>query len=62
MRWGNCLIKSIEQRDFGLEMTGVLELEDKDFKNTKKVNWLANEKNLLVIISEQLNNKVIRRK
>lgn len=48
MKWGNAIIQSISQADEEFEgmplkliLQAELVLEDKDFKNTKKLTWLA---------------------
>lgn len=49
MNWGNVLIKTKEvQPDGSYLMTGEYLPEDKDFKKTAKVTWLADGSNLLV--------------
>jgi len=40
MKWANAKITSIEPSGDGLALKGILMEEDKDFKNTKKINWL----------------------
>jgi len=40
MKWGNALITSITPSGDGLALKATLMEEDKDFKNTKKINWL----------------------
>jgi glutamyl-tRNA synthetase len=41
MKWGNVVISSIEPQGDGLLLKANLKEDDKDFKTTKKVNWLA---------------------
>jgi len=41
MKWGNAIITSKEQTDNGIVMHADLNLEDKDFKKTKKLTWIA---------------------
>lgn len=49
MNWGNVLIKTKEvQPDGSYHMTGEYLPEDKDFKTTKKITWLAEGTNLIV--------------
>jgi hypothetical protein len=49
MNWGNVLIKSKElQPDGSYLMNGEYLAEDKDFKKTAKITWLADGTNLLV--------------
>ena len=49
MNWGNVLIKTKEvQPDGSYLMTGEYLADDKDFKKTAKVTWLADGTNLLV--------------
>lgn len=49
MNWGNVLIKTKElQPDGSYLMTGDYLSEDKDFKNTSKITWLADGTNLLI--------------
>lgn len=50
MKWGNATIDSIDTAPgetfagvpFALKLTARLDLEDKDFKSTKKLTWLSN--------------------
>jgi len=44
MKWGNALVKSLEP-----EITLELLMEDKDFKNTKKLNWIAATESVLEV-------------
>jgi len=37
MKWGNCTITKKEEN----ELHGTLDLDDKDFKKTKKFTWVA---------------------
>ena len=49
MNWGNVLIKTKEpQADGSYLMTGEYLADDKDFKKTAKVTWLADGTNLVV--------------
>lgn len=49
MNWGNVLIKSKElQPDGSFLMEGEYLADDKDFKKTNKITWLADGSNLLV--------------
>jgi glutamyl-tRNA synthetase len=49
MNWGNVLIQTREvQPDGSYLMTGEYLPEDKDFKTTKKITWLAEGTNLIV--------------
>ncbi len=49
MNWGNVLIKTKElQADGSYQMTGQYLAEDKDFKKTNKITWLADGTNLLI--------------
>lgn len=49
MNWGNFLIHTKDlQQDGSYLMTAEYLPEDKDFKKTKKITWLANNTNLLV--------------
>jgi tRNA synthetases class I (E and Q), anti-codon binding domain len=42
MKWGNVTISSKEVHENGLfTLKGKLDLNDKDFKKTKKITWLA---------------------
>lgn len=40
MKWGNAIIASIEQQGDALLLKANLLEDDKDFKSTKKLNWL----------------------
>lgn len=49
MNWGNVLINTKElQQDGSYILTGEYLPEDKDFKTTKKITWLADGSNLIV--------------
>ena len=49
MNWGNVMVNSKElQEDGSYSMTGEYLPEDKDFKKTAKVTWLAEGTNLLI--------------
>ena len=49
MNWGNVNILTKEiNADGSFSLTGEYLPEDKDFKTTKKITWLAESKNLLV--------------
>lgn len=49
MNWGNMMINTKElQEDGSYLMTGEYLPDDKDFKTTKKVTWLAKDSNLLI--------------
>ena len=40
MKWGNVLINKIETQGDSLTLTANLLEDDKDYKSTKKINWL----------------------
>lgn len=40
MKWGNAVIASIEEQGDALLLKANLLEDDKDFKSTKKLNWL----------------------
>lgn len=46
MKWGNLKVLSIDKKDTGLELTGEYLPDDKDFKKTKKINWLSRDQPL----------------
>lgn len=49
MNWGNVMILSKEaQPDGSFNLTGKYLPEDKDFKTTKKITWLAEDSNLVI--------------
>jgi glutamyl-tRNA synthetase len=49
MNWGNVLIQTKEiQPDGSYVLTGEYLPEDKDFKTTKKITWLADGTNLII--------------
>jgi glutamyl-tRNA synthetase len=49
MNWGNVLIHTKEvQADGSYSLTGEYLPEDKDFKTTKKITWLAEGTNLII--------------
>lgn len=41
MKWGNAIIESINNNENILSINISLLLDDKDFKSTKKLNWLS---------------------
>jgi glutamyl-tRNA synthetase len=43
MKWGNIVLSKVEKSEDGNSITleGKFDPEDKDFKSTKKLNWLA---------------------
>lgn len=43
MRWGNAMIKSLSESEAGIQIEAELMLDDKDFKSTKKINWLSSD-------------------
>jgi len=46
LKWGNCKITAKKEGKNGkLSLTGELLPEDKDFKKTKKLTWIAEDKN-----------------
>lgn len=42
-RWGNAIIDEVNANDNGISFKGHTALEDKDFKTTKKLTWLAKD-------------------
>lgn len=52
MKWGNArIVKIVENTDGSLYLEGELMEEDKDFKSTKKINWLSEESCLVKLFS-----------
>ena len=50
MKWGNFLIESIKESENGsLILTANYLPDDKDFKSTKKINWLSTKSPLVFI-------------
>ena len=49
MKWGNAKVVSIKEVNDTVEVTAELNLDDKDFKNTKKLNWLSVESPLVLV-------------
>ena len=50
MKWANCQVNKVVMREDGsVEMEGCLLAEDKDFKSTRKVNWLAKDSPLQTV-------------
>lgn len=43
MKWANCLIDTVTHHDTHIHLTASLLPEDKDFKSTKKLNWVSNK-------------------
>jgi glutamyl-tRNA synthetase len=43
MKWGNVTISKKEEIDGRIVLTGKIDLDDKDFKKTKKFTWIAND-------------------
>jgi len=42
MKWANCMIESVSLDNDNIKLVGTLLPEDKDFKSTKKLNWVSN--------------------
>jgi len=49
MKWGNVVISSIESQGDALVLRANLKEDDKDFKSTKKINWLAKTNTLVKV-------------
>ena len=50
MKWANCHIDSVSLLpDGNIELTGTMLPNDKDFKNTKKLNWVSNKTPLVKV-------------
>ena len=47
-KWGNCLITGKKEENNEIILTGKLLPEDKDFKTTKKITWIAQYAHLIV--------------
>jgi len=45
MKWGNTIIKSKDEKDGQIVMTGELILDDTDYKKTKKLTWITDDPN-----------------
>jgi len=44
MKWGNCTISKKDVDATGkITLTGTIDIEDKDYKKTKKITWIAND-------------------
>lgn len=43
MKWGNCTISKKTEESGKITLYGNLNLEDQDFKGTKKLTWLTND-------------------
>lgn len=48
-RWGNAIIDEVNANDNGISFKGHTALEDKDFKTTKKLTWLAKDSPLVIL-------------
>jgi len=43
MKWGNAIVKKVEEKDGTFVVQASLKLDDKDFKKTKKLTWIAKD-------------------
>ena len=51
MKWGNAkIVKILNNADGSLCLEAELMEEDKDFKSTKKINWVCEESCLVIIL------------
>lgn len=50
MKWGNFVITKIDRdaNDVITQLSGKLDLEDKNYKGTKKLSWLAANEDILM--------------
>jgi len=48
MKWGNVVITKKEQEGENINLYGKIDLADKDFKKTKKITWVTNDKDTTV--------------
>lgn len=48
MKWGNVTITKKEQEGESINLYGKIDLADKDFKKTKKITWVTNDKDTTV--------------
>jgi len=44
MKWGNVIITKIEKEGGHVTLHGKIDVEDKDFKGTKRITWIAADK------------------
>ena len=51
MKWGNVIITSKKQEGDTISLTGKLNLDDKDYKKTKKFTWVAADEETTVDIT-----------
>ena len=60
MNWGNCMISKKEVKADGkVHLFGTINEEDKDYKGTKKLTWLANDPATLIEIEIVENGHLI---
>ena len=57
MKWGNAKILSIVAKEDGLHLEAENLEDDKDFKSTKKLNWISEDSCLVLYISNHVRFK-----
>lgn len=63
MKWGNVTISSKEEVDGQIVMHGTINLDDKDYKKTKKLTWIAVDKNTnLEVTLVELDHLITKKK
>lgn len=51
MKWGNVLITKKEVNGNEIKLFGKIDLEDKNFKKTKKITWITADSDVLVEVT-----------
>jgi glutamyl-tRNA synthetase len=63
MKWGNVTISKKEEINGVITLTGKVDPEDKDFKGTKKLTWIANDPDTTVeIVLVELDHLITKKK
>jgi glutamyl-tRNA synthetase len=63
MKWGNAIITKKEEKDGQITLWADLAVEDKDYKGTKKITWIAiNESTNFEITLVELDHLITKKK
>jgi glutamyl-tRNA synthetase len=62
MKWGNAVIKSKNEKKGALTLTAELTPEDKDFKKTKKLTWIAQSNTNFEVTVQELDHIIMKEK
>ena len=62
MKWGNIIIKDKQEKDGQITMTAETLPDDKDFKKTKKITWVAKSKSNIEVKIQELAHIITKEK